>query len=133
MKKLVIDRSRWLRGEGANDSALLRPKDQRMCCLGIYLQSCGVPADDLAGRKYPSSVHGTMAPEAAWTVSNDPYRGPYAIDNNPAFAVLATTNDNPKLAAREREQRITEVFAIHGVEVTFVDPTWPTPSKDGGA
>lgn len=35
MDKLIIDRSRWLRGEGCDASYLLRPADNKMCCLGF--------------------------------------------------------------------------------------------------
>ena len=41
--KLVIDRKVWLRGEGDAVSRLLRPEDQKMCCVGISGKALGLP------------------------------------------------------------------------------------------
>ena len=43
MKKLVIDRKMWFRGDGGVLSALVRADDGRMCCLGFL--GCSVGGD----------------------------------------------------------------------------------------
>jgi hypothetical protein len=86
----------------------------------------------LVTKRYPSAVREGMPDEALWTRDQGPYGGPHAIGSNSAYAVLATMNDNTKLADSEREPRIADVFRAHGVDVTFVDPAAPTPDQGGG-
>jgi hypothetical protein len=44
--KFVIDHKNWLRGEGTQDSYLLR-KDGKMCCLGFMSKAFGVPENEI--------------------------------------------------------------------------------------
>ena len=52
--KLIIDRAKWLRGEGADKSYLVRDSDQKMCCLGFYGCSLGID---------PSAMNTERSPE----------------------------------------------------------------------
>lgn len=54
--KVRIDRSRWLRGEGSDDSFLLRPRDGRMCCLGFCALAMGLNEDDIRNVYEPEDV-----------------------------------------------------------------------------
>lgn len=116
-RKLVIDRARWFRGKGADDSRLLRSCDGRMCCLGIYLEACGVPSDALENTPYPSTyrLRPFIPAEAQWLLARDS-RNPTSSD----AIDLATTNDRTSIKARTREERIRAMFAKHDVEVVFV-------------
>src|SRR5207245_382390 len=58
---LVIDRARWLRGEGIDSSALLRPSDKRMCRLGFLGESCGIPRERLENETSPQRI-----PDGPW-------------------------------------------------------------------
>lgn len=108
MKDFVLDRSRWYRGQD-NGARLLRAKDGMMCCLGLYLESCGVPHEELLEREYPSRVSGFIPEEAMWTVlSSDDLK-------------VAWTNDDSALSDDDREPKLVELFARHGVNLTFVD------------
>lgn len=40
--ELIIKRPEWLRGEGCAHSYLFRPRDHKMCCLGILAHQCGI-------------------------------------------------------------------------------------------
>lgn len=124
MKELVIDRSKWLRGEEPCLSSLHRPKDGKMCCLGIYLESCGVPVDVLSDRKYPSGVRSELPAEAQWLVAP----GYESVDAIPTK--LAVTNDTRKLTEREREHQIQELFAAADIAVTFVDGSSLSSSQE---
>ena len=55
MQKLVIDRTRWLRGEGPEESALLRPTDNKMCCLGFDALRRGLTSDEIKGVEAPKN------------------------------------------------------------------------------
>jgi hypothetical protein len=51
MLEVVIDRERWLRGEGSTQSFLLRPEDGRMCCIGFACLAADLKPEDIMGRK----------------------------------------------------------------------------------
>lgn len=107
--RLVIDRKIWLRGDDA--SYLLRPSDGKMCCLGIYLEACGINKNAMNGVNVPSSL-GFILPEEAARWMNE--MG--CVDATMAMNV----NDNVGIDDVIREQRIAEIFARHDVEVEFV-------------
>lgn len=104
MKRLVIDRSIWLRGEGGNNSYLLREEDGKKCCLGIYLGACGTPDELLSGHVGTGQI--VLPEEAKW------------LDQGAdAFMIV---NDDPHTPASTRERGIEALFASHGIQVTFV-------------
>jgi hypothetical protein len=129
-RRLVIDRSRWFCGRGPELSRLLRPTDKLMCCIGIYLESCGVPPEILSGQCYPTatSVAAHVPEHARWLLDPEPLDEVGQSDRT----ALAVTNDTKGLFRVEREQRIAEIFAKHDVEVVFVDGPSPTGGTDRG-
>ena len=56
MKKLVIDRQRWLRGEGVDESYLLRKHDCKMCCLGFYCLLLDLTPEEIVGKTTPAQL-----------------------------------------------------------------------------
>ncbi len=113
MRKLVIDRSIWLHGEGKGDSYLLRRRDGKMCCLGIYLDACGVSKDLLLSLRMPSFLE-VIPLEAEWLINDEDGR---ARSSEDVFE-LAILNDTR--AVDDRENKIAEVFKKNDVEVEFV-------------
>ena len=119
--KLIIDRSKWLRGEGAEKSALLRPEDGKLCCLGFYAQVCGIEAEAMSGASTPTDVpdhDGMWGPSADWLfdheygdVSADCHR---LMKCNDYFSIFDEINEE------DRERDIAAIFAQYGVEVEFV-------------
>jgi hypothetical protein len=55
MLKVVIDRTRWLRGE-PEDSYLLRSEDGKMCCLGFAELAAGATPEEITDSGAPSCV-----------------------------------------------------------------------------
>jgi hypothetical protein len=108
---LVIDRKRWLRGEGAHDSKLLRPSDGKMCCLGFYGLACGLSADQICGAGSPRTALGGLAMWPAWM-----RMAAAASHLSDDAADLMEINDDVG-----DESRIAAIFAKHGVTVRFVD------------
>lgn len=115
--RLVIDRSRWLRGEGAGCSALLRRGDEKRCCLGFYGQVIGVPDPLLLGRTSPQDT-ATRDLWPDWLFNN-------AL-NTDTCCLLMDLNDDRSVV--NREARIASIFAGRGVEVAFVDGPPPESS-----
>lgn len=50
--KVIIDRTRWLRGE-PHKSKLLRESDGKMCCLGFHALACGYTEEQIASKSTP--------------------------------------------------------------------------------
>jgi hypothetical protein len=120
MRNLKIRRSEWLHGEGSSRSKLYRTSDGKKCCLGIYLEACGLPLMDMANLSVPSQV-APLPVEAAWLLGDAISQHPSAtIDSNVSLN-LTYANDDQRLSEPSREQRITELFRNHDVEVTFID------------
>lgn len=108
IRQFTIDRRVWLRGEGPVSSYLLRKEDQKMCCVGMYLQACGVSRRMLENRHAASQIPKKYA-SVAWL--RDSERVPEAL--------YAANDDNMK--PRVRERIIATLFKQFGnVVVKFV-------------
>lgn len=106
-QKLVIDRSKWLRGEGYSVSQLHRERDGKMCCLGFFGLACGIALERLTGCGDPQDTNA----RGQWPE--------WLFDSN-AVGNLITANDEQRFTQSEREARISAIFAKHGVAVEFV-------------
>lgn len=121
--KLTIPRFKWLRGEGFQNSRLLRPSDDKMCCLGHFAVSCGVPVPQLSNLNTPPQIGKTLWTKlrrgGAWLFSS----GGIASLDYPSqdCTKLMRINDDPKMSDQARERELKKIFAQHGVEVKFVN------------
>lgn len=123
MKEVTIYRDSWLRGEGSTKSYLLRPEDNKMCCLGQVSYQFGVPLSSLKGIKQvnnlctPPSALGFLCRQPDW------FDGMMASTDVANDAMH--TNDSVVLTPEACEVRITEILAAHNIKVTFVDGVAP--------
>lgn len=122
MEKLVINRSRWLRGEGYLKSRLYRESDGKMCCVGFYCEHVTGQPPPMESRV----VDGVMA-VPAWMRPKIGLRkysswGPPHLNSeeNVEYA-LYTINDAENIDDETREAWLIEGFKLGGIEVTFVD------------
>lgn len=123
---LIIPRDKWLRGEGDVASRLLRTRDSKMCCLGLYLAACGVPLKDIENRTAPTRVVSSVDIPAwlAWPDMHGAMKS--TADANRLMAV----NDSTLMGEMKREEEIAFLFAKNGVEVRFVDTVVePNPNQ----
>jgi hypothetical protein len=106
--KVIVDRTKWLRGQyGQYDSYLLREHDGKMCCLGFRCEQLGVSRDDLKGKEMPESVEEWL-PEDDWTIAG--------------AGKVAEVNDSRAFDGdAEREAQLIELFAAQGDELVFVN------------
>lgn len=117
VKKFVIDRKKWLHGEGAEVSKLLREYDKKMCCLGFYCEALGHKRKYLNGLSAPQELNNrfdTKSLVPKWLIG----RGMHISASNDT-ASLMTINDSERISNERREKGITKIFAKHGVEVVF--------------
>lgn len=116
--KFTIDRSKWLRGEGDKESRLLRLKDRKMCCVGMYLNQCGATKKALLGLRDAEGLRehvGELPSGSIWLIHNH-NRG-----NSNLAAELYAANDADNLTEEEREAEVAKYFKAAGVEVEFVN------------
>jgi hypothetical protein len=124
MKQLVIDRSRWLRGN-PDDSCLL-DRNGKMCCLGFYLKSCGAADVELLEAGSPACLTHHPRP-AKWLVVNvarDDLHEATQLDSNRCTALMQV-NDSVEWTDENREREIAHLFHRQGIEVEFVDGSVP--------
>lgn len=113
--KLTIDRTKWLRGEGGEESFLLRGSDKKMCCLGFYGLACGISENMLLNNRNPYALKkaGVEFPQhSEWLFQNLPSGGYVSTDCGRLMEI------NDSLA---NEWEISEIFARNGVEVEFIN------------
>jgi hypothetical protein len=108
MKKLIIDRQRWLRGD-LHNSSLLRSSDDKMCCIGFFAKQILKMSDN--------DIRDTGTLQS----------GQCDWETHPDMAALYDINDvTPETSLdafpdEAREIAIAAIFAKHGVKVEFVD------------
>lgn len=115
MRKLEIDRRRWLQGRlawphGINGSLLYRNTDKRMCCLGFMARACGAKVSQIRGRGSPENV-----PSIDWP---DGMIGD-GRTNIEAVREVMKLNDDPSITSKQRETRVKRALKAFGFNVVF--------------
>lgn len=116
MRKLTIDRSRWLRGEGSDISFLRRERDGKMCCLGFLALQCGMTVAKITGVANPSDVL-----DERWPLTIIGQDDHCIVENTNLTNNMIEMNDAEWLAEEEREESLKKLFAVVGIELEFVD------------
>lgn len=118
-KEFTIDRAKWLQAghpaikEDRVESQLCDSQG-RMCCLGFYLNSCGVAKSAMRRDLLPSDVVMLDSPkEIQWLFEFD-------VSSRRNESVLASMNDAVGVTQHRREQQIRREFAKQGIKVKFV-------------
>jgi hypothetical protein len=114
--KLTIDRNTWLRGEGSVVSRLLRKDDGKKCCLGFYMNACGVSDSEIEEVRLPSDLD-DIPNEAAWLVEKSNIKN-LNVPSPIAFDLMQYNDASSQFG---REEEITKIFKEAGVEVEFVN------------
>lgn len=133
----TITRSKWLRGEGSDDSALLRASDSKMCCLGQVGEQCGIPREVLSGATNlcnlglsPVSADNIQAiPDALKPLNmgfwkdNTLARNMMSLNDAPVGEITEGLSSGEILIQSEefREAKLTELAAAEGITLIFVD------------
>lgn len=101
--EFTVERSKWLRGEGHQESALLRESDGKMCCMGFYALACGAKSEEIVNCGAFYNLTGQLR------TFEDVGGRVYEI------------NDNPCIPEKDREALIIHKLGAVGIKVTFVD------------
>jgi hypothetical protein len=105
--KFIVDRQKWYRGRGADDSKLLR-EDGTRCCIGFVGQQCGLSDERLSGE---SSVFGV--PNDRWPK--------WMIGYTSSVVAAYVVNDDKKISDEKREFALKKIFSENGDEIEFVN------------
>lgn len=137
IKQFTIVRRRWRRGKGTQrqSSLLLHPDDNKMCCLGFYMQACGVPREKLKDKGFPRGVVQITDTEglfrgidkdilsvlrkakASWLVSMNKMKR--VVNNSKMTDALVDANDNQEKSYKDIEKEVKTLFAKKGIKVKF--------------
>lgn len=108
--RFVVDRRTWLRGEGGIDSALLRGRDGKKCCIGFLALACGHQPEDILDVDTPANLQKRKGPLRRLVKDScDTRRCERAIH----------TNDDTLMPDRVRERELRKLFRELSIEVTF--------------
>ena len=124
--KLEISRAKWLRGEGSEDSYLIRQSDGKQCCLGFFGLAAGIEADKMLSVQTPEEVPitETETVQEVWTRKFEEAGGlfsEYLGGLSGTCSKLMEANDDENETEEAREELISKLFQKIGVEVVFVD------------
>ena len=109
LKEFTLPRDVWLRGE--SDSYLLRARDDKMCCFGVYLLACGYKKEDLVQLYEPSELN--------IEIKNITHKG--GNFNTPECENIMEENDDGYITEEKRECLIIKGFKKIGIKVNIVD------------
>lgn len=121
--EFVVQRSKWLRGNG--EGSVLLDRHGCMCCLGFVANQCGMAADVLLDNATPACLR--------WDDDADMERiagilaectgvGAYGDDiwaDSQLAVVAITLNDDAAISEAERETQLSALFAKHGYALRF--------------
>ena len=112
---------------------LLRPEDQKRCCLGQVLGDQGVADQYLLYAKSPGSLSLSVSiPTSCQFLIDGSSSADYDYYNSKLAKNLMEINDTMALSPKLRESRLIEEFAKGGMEVEFYNPTIRLPRKQFG-
>jgi hypothetical protein len=126
VKSFEISRATWYRGKGDANSLLLNAEGNK-CCLGFYAKACGFEDEQITHAPTPCQIKNISSIKAddVWrTILLKPNKNSLsykAISDSDIGNLLMTVNDDIYIGDAERETRIINIFATHGIEVMFKD------------
>lgn len=115
MLNLIIDRTKWLRGEGGAKSFLIRPSDRKMCCIGFLGLECNIPKESLFSVNRADDYFDDDEIKYKWPswLFNEEIKS----DGNLVYLI----NDSMHITDQEREEQLIELFKRNDIELQFIN------------
>jgi hypothetical protein len=133
IKELTINRKKWYRGWGSENSCLLNPQSGKMCCLGFYALQSGLSKKDIKNMPTPGAVRKLLRGDEVYLNDGNTISQPAKpiqwntklMQRNRDLHTrtgdnLIDVNDNDSISDEEREKKITSLFKRIGVAVKFI-------------
>jgi hypothetical protein len=108
MEKLIIDRTKWLRGK--YHSGLLL--NGGMCCLGFDCKLHGFTDEDIESIAVPEDIH---------KVAHGIMALPNHLQNSSFTSQAIHINDTAKITDADREAKLIQLFATQNIELEFIN------------
>ncbi len=118
MIKVQVNRKRWLRGEDAEKSYLLRESDGKSCCMGFFERKRGAKKRHILGKKSIQTVEHCSPLRSKFKPYNLPHMSSYDLANT--ITLLYQYNDSPNLSDDSREVEIIRLGKAVDIEFKFV-------------
>lgn len=107
MKTILIDRTKWLRGQ---DNGTLLNDEGKMCCLGFLCHQLRISKKNLLNIGMPDELSENFTlPEWLRVEGN----------SNSDVAFAARRNDSTTIEDVQREREIKKIFKKHGLIAKF--------------
>lgn len=123
-KVVIIERSKWYRGHGGCNSALVEKASGCKCCLGFVGLACGYTEAKMSGLASPEGCLVKSDPRPAWPkwmlelyARTDGYVA--YVDTADTEAAMQI-NDDMVIGDAEREKKLTALFKKNGMTLRFV-------------
>lgn len=117
--KVIIDRTKWIRGNPAKSALLV---DGKMCCLGFHALACGYTNEQMEGVRTPMSLMSQSH------VNNYPVNMAHImpmgeLEKGNTVWQLMHINDDPDIDVTDamREQEIIELGKQIDIEFEFIN------------
>lgn len=126
MFKFTVKRSEWLRGEGEDDSYLLRSSDNKKCCFGFLAIQRGIPEEaikDVHSFAEMPSEFMKQIPQGFLNEDNYMFKKANVtrVINADEATEAMVTNDMVETSDSEKEKELAERFKELNVQVEFID------------
>jgi hypothetical protein len=128
VKSFIVERKKWLRGEGSEDSCLLT-EGNRMCCLGFYAEACGLDRKVIRGLSSPmKAVYATQGhfienyKDKLSTRKSDVIWKTKLVKSGRDTATcndMMKINDDEHIDDTIRETKLTALFKKLGIRIKF--------------
>jgi len=118
MRRLTIQRSKWLRG--AKDGSCLLNDEGRMCCLGFSARyNFKWAKDDILGVATPDGYSKKREIYKDCSLLKESKSG-LIVDSEFASSAI-NINDSSLIRGKIREQKLIKLFKENGINLKFVD------------
>jgi len=124
MRKIIVDRTTWLRGEGSEPSRLLRRSDGKMCCLGSVCLAASMTPFQIEEQPSPWSFEKTSLEggkgHGLRTLFTDFFTA-QADSGSKVISVMMEINDNLNTKDNYKEAKLTRLGLLVGIDFEFVN------------
>lgn len=124
---VVIEREKWIHGEGSSESYLLRHSDGKMCCLGFASLACGLMPEVIEKERAVMSLvrNGVAVPDSLqWLLcdrlNSDAAESLMNVNDCRIGSIDHTSRRYDIHSEADREAYITRVMGENGIDVQFV-------------
>ncbi len=124
LTKLIIDRTKWLRG--GVETSLYETLDKAKCCLGFLGQACGIPLSEMKDNGIPADIHRSIKKWPKWVITIQKNLYGIIIYGDSRWTEKAIKINDGLMTEAKRECELKKHFAKKGINLIFVGEGFPS-------